>query len=249
MTDEAIVLMDDVLTYTEHISDISQALRLEMVSESSVLEYHVTRVATQHLQRWFAGPMDSNTTNQYHTLFTNVRTWLREIREGILKPAMTGTQLMDKILTTAMDSQPIYLDQMLQCIRYSHILQAIAHNGYQQWTNVTRTFLIERSTIMHTLGSQAQNNTPVRPMNTRLSSKEYEKAVKSFRGTKMLRRAHDTPEICPICQDVCKEGNMWHEIRQCRCNPKHRFHPHCLQQWLQKQCNTPTCPLCRHNVK
>ena len=46
-----------------------------------------------------------------------------------------------------------------------------------------------------------------------------------------------SPRVCSICLDEFTENTP---LIQLNCN--HMYHPHCINDWLQRQ---PSCPLCR----
>ena len=83
------------------------------------------------------------------------------------------------------------------------------------------------------------------PMKATISPKRYKELVKSEKNKKKYRLENGIDELeCCICLEEFKKGCIIHRTS---CN--HRFHPNCLGRYLKKECLTPTCPMCRKDLR
>jgi len=83
------------------------------------------------------------------------------------------------------------------------------------------------------------------PVKVTLTPKRYKELVASEKNNKSYRSINRTDELeCCICLDEFKKGCTIHRTS---CN--HHFHPKCLGQYLKKECLTPTCPMCRKDLR
>jgi hypothetical protein len=53
----------------------------------------------------------------------------------------------------------------------------------------------------------------------------------------------DTEDICAICQDTMREGELVRKITVC----SHQFHRSCIDNWLLN--SSVLCPTCRHDIR
>ena len=53
----------------------------------------------------------------------------------------------------------------------------------------------------------------------------------------------DTEDICAICQDTMREGELVRKITVC----SHQFHRSCIDNWLLN--SSVLCPSCRHDIR
>ena len=83
------------------------------------------------------------------------------------------------------------------------------------------------------------------PVKVTLTPKMYKERVVSEMNNKTYRSVHGTDELeCCICLEGFKKGCTIH-----RTSCYHHFHPKCLGRYLKKECLTPTCPMCRKDIR
>ena len=93
-------------------------------------------------------------------------------------------------------------------------------------------------------------NTPIptsfwEPVSLRLSEEDFLK-LNTKPMSKKLKKELDLEEVddCVICMEEIR-SRMHCTTLEC----KHIFHKKCIKQWLMKDCQLPTCPCCRMDVR
>ena len=78
------------------------------------------------------------------------------------------------------------------------------------------------------------------------NSKTANKRTRCFNGTRKNKKTGKCESIlqnkCAICLDKITSGNV-----KTKC--KHNFHKRCLIGWCKHTKDTPTCPVCRRDIK
>ena len=82
------------------------------------------------------------------------------------------------------------------------------------------------------------------PVKVVLSNEEFASLPVKTMSKKLEKELNIRDKTCPICQDEIKP--------RCHCTVLkcgHFFHKNCAKEWLTKQCEKPTCPMCRKDVR
>lgn len=82
------------------------------------------------------------------------------------------------------------------------------------------------------------------PVKVQLTKQEFENLPMRVMSKKLEKELNIKDKVCPICQDEIKP--------RCHCTVLrcgHIYHKNCAREWLTKQCEKPTCPMCRKDVR
>ena len=82
------------------------------------------------------------------------------------------------------------------------------------------------------------------PVKVQLTKREFENLPMRVMSKKLKKELNIEDKVCPICQDEIKP--------RCHCTILkcgHMYHKNCAREWLTKQCEKPTCPMCRKDVR
>lgn len=82
------------------------------------------------------------------------------------------------------------------------------------------------------------------PVRLQLSIPEFKKLNNRVMGKKLLKELNIEKGECAICQeDITSRQHC--TILTCN----HIYHKNCAKEWFTKQCEKPTCPCCRADVR
>ena len=82
------------------------------------------------------------------------------------------------------------------------------------------------------------------PVKVVLSESEFDALPLRTMSKKLKEELNISDTTCPICQE---EINPRCHCTVLKCG--HYFHKNCAKEWLTKQCEKPTCPMCRKDVR
>ena len=82
------------------------------------------------------------------------------------------------------------------------------------------------------------------PVKVVLSNDEFDDLPVRTMSKNLEKELNIRDKTCPICQE---EINSRCHCTVLKCG--HFFHKNCAKEWLTKQCEKPTCPMCRKDVR
>ena len=82
------------------------------------------------------------------------------------------------------------------------------------------------------------------PVKVVLSESEFDALPLRTMSKKLKEKLNISDTTCPICQE---EINPRCHCTVLKCG--HYFHKNCAKEWFTKQCEKPTCPMCRKDVR
>ena len=117
-------------------------------------------------------------------------------------------------------------------------------NFREEIVDFLRPFIIETTTYMEEM-LNVLNAEFWKPVSLCLSETDFKK-LKTAPMSKKLKKELDVDEVddCVICMEEIRVRQHSTSL-QC----KHIFHKNCIKKWLMNDCQIPTCPCCRADVR
>lgn len=83
------------------------------------------------------------------------------------------------------------------------------------------------------------------PVSIRLTKNTFDKIITTrSMGKKLLKQLGEKSVLCVICQETITSRKHC-SVLGC----KHAYHKNCAKTWFTEQCQLPTCPCCRVDVR
>lgn len=122
--------------------------------------------------------------------------------------------------------------------------QAAAHAHHNTHTHATAMDPVSAS-LLPLLRSLIVPRVMRVPMNTAFSDPVIVHASQEIIEARSTQQTleEDTEDICAICQDTMREGELVRKITVC----SHQFHRSCIDNWLLN--SSVLCPTCRHDIR
>ena len=212
------------------------------VGTSAVRAIH----SSQHtLSQWRGGHV-----HQMYWQYQFKRTFIRLDALMRLVPWLesVGEQIISAMLLVD-DVSDFHIDTILRLNNHSRCLALVMEDGRVRaaWLAAARQFrqdILQQHAQSTAPAAVVPNVAQLQDVHICLSQKEYRAAITAVVGSIKRRVDSTIPESCVICLEDMRERRTWHVLA---CG--HSFHPHCLKNWLRKQCRQPICPLCRFDVR
>lgn len=213
--------------------------------ESSVGVKNLSNLAINNLENPIVSQMHTYPTRKLERYTSNIH---------ILIKIAPNSQIINNVLSVIF---ALYPDMPRYYLRPSgpqiHVSTIIKINNENELNivfkggvnNIVRLFMSEQmdnitEDLLNLFDNSYDNVTELENVKVNIPVKDFEKIIGYKRPIK-----EDVGSNCTICFDEIKITEKRMSVTKC-CNNK--FHTRCLKRWLTKECQLPTCPMCRADM-